>query len=155
MRIAIGTDHAGFPLRETVLRVIGETGNDALDLGAHEYEATDDYPDRAAPVAAAVASGRADRGIVVCGSGIGASITANKYRGVRASVCHDAFSAAQGVEHDDMNVLCIGARVIGTAIAESVIKSFIYADLVEEPRFLRRLDKLIAIENANFVTSQP
>lgn len=155
MRIAIGTDHAGFPLRETVLRVIGETGNDALDLGAHEYEATDDYPDRAAPVADAVASGRADRGIVVCGSGIGASITANKYRGVRASVCHDAFSAAQGVEHDDMNVLCIGARVIGTAIAESVIKSFIDADLVEEPRFLRRLDKLIAIENANFVTSQP
>lgn len=155
MRIAIGTDHAGFPLRDTVLRVIGETGNDALDLGAHEYEATDDYPDRAAPVAAAVASGRADRGIVVCGSGIGASITANKYRGVRASVCHDAFSAAQGVEHDDMNVLCIGARVIGTAIAESVIKSFIDADLVEEPRFLRRLDKLIAIENANFDTSRP
>ena len=155
MRIAIGTDHAGFPLRETVLRVIGETGNDALDLGAHEYEATDDYPDRAAPVADAVASGEADRGIVVCGSGIGASITANKYRGVRASVCHDAFSAAQGVEHDDMNVLCIGARVIGTAIAESVIKSFIDADLVEEPRFLRRLDKLIAIENANFDTSQP
>ena len=155
MRIAIGTDHAGFPLRETVLRVIGETGNDALDLGAHEYEATDDYPDRAAPVADAVASGRADRGIVVCGSGIGASITANKYRGVRASVCHDTFSAAQGVEHDDMNVLCIGARVIGTAIAESVIKSFIDADLVEEPRFLRRLDKLIAIENANFDTSQP
>ena len=155
MRIAIGTDHAGFPLRETVLRVIGETGNDALDLGAHEYEATDDYPDRAAPVADAVASGQADRGIVVCGSGIGASITANKYRGVRASVCHDAFSAAQGVEHDDMNVLCIGARVIGTAIAESVIKSFIDADLVEEPRFLRRLDKLIAIENANFDTSQP
>ena len=155
MRIAIGTDHAGFPLRETVLRVIGETGNDALDLGAHEYEAADDYPDRAAPVADAVASGQAERGIVVCGSGIGASITANKYRGVRASVCHDAFSAAQGVEHDDMNVLCIGARVIGTAIAESVIKSFIDADLVEEPRFLRRLDKLIAIENANFDTSQP
>ncbi len=155
MRIAIGTDHAGFPLRETVLRVIGETGNDALDLGAHEYEATDDYPDRAAPVADAVASGQAERGIVVCGSGIGASITANKYRGVRASVCHDAFSAAQGVEHDDMNVLCIGARVIGTAIAESVIKSFIDADLVEEPRFLRRLDKLTAIENANFDTSLP
>ena len=152
MRIAIGTDHAGFPLRETVLRVIGETGNDALDLGAHEYEATDDYPDRAAPVADAVASGQAERGIVVCGSGIGASITANKYRGVRASVCHDAFSAAQGVEHDDMNVLCIGARVIGTAIAESVIKSFINASLVNEPRFLRRLDKLIAIENANFET---
>ncbi len=155
MRIAIGTDHAGFPLRDTVLRVIGETGNDALDLGAHQYEATDDYPDRAAPVAYAVASGQAERGIVVCGSGIGASITANKYRGVRASVCHDAFSAAQGVEHDDMNVLCIGARVIGTAIAESVIKSFIDADLVEEPRFLRRLDKLIAIENANFDTSLP
>ena len=152
MRIAIGTDHAGFPLRETVLRVIEESGNDALDLGAHKYEATDDYPDRAAPVAEAVASGEADRGIVVCGSGIGASITANKYRGVRASVCHDAFSAAQGVEHDDMNVLCIGARVIGTAIAESVIKSFISANLVDEPRFLRRLDKLIAIENANFET---
>lgn len=152
MRIAIGTDHAGFPLRETVLRAVADAGHDAVDLGAHEFDAADDYPDRAAPVADAVASGTADRGIIVCGSGIGASITANKFRGVRASVCHDAYSAAQGVEHDDMNVLCIGARVIGEAIATSIIKSFLDADLVNEPRFLRRLDKLIAIENTNFET---
>lgn len=150
MRIAIGTDHAGFPLRDTVLRAVAEAGHDALDLGAHEYEATDDYPDRAAPVADAVAVGKAERGIIVCGSGIGASITANKFRGVRASVCHDAYSAAQGVEHDDMNVLCVGARVIGEAIAESVINAFINAELIDEPRFIRRLDKLIAIEDANF-----
>ena len=152
MRIAIGTDHAGFPLRETVLRAVADAGHDAVDLGAHEFDAADDYPDRAAPVADAVASGTAERGIIVCGSGIGASITANKFRGVRASVCHDAYSAAQGVEHDDMNVLCIGARVIGEAIAISIIKSFLDADLVNEPRFLRRLDKLIAIENTNFET---
>lgn len=152
MRIAIGTDHAGFPLRETVLRAVADAGHDAVDLGAHEFDAADDYPDRAAPVADAVASGTAERGIIVCGSGIGASITANKFRGVRASVCHDAYSAAQGVEHDDMNVLCIGARVIGEAIATSIIKSFLDADLVNEPRFLRRLDKLIAIENTNFET---
>ena len=150
MRVAIGTDHAGFPLRDTVLEAVVNAGHEPLDLGAHEYEATDDYPDRAAPVADAVATGDADRGVIVCGSGIGASITANKFKGVRASVCHDAYSATQGVEHDDMNILCIGARVIGGAIAESVLHAFLNAELVHEPRFLRRLEKLTAVENANF-----
>ena len=151
MRVAIGTDHAGFSLRETALQAVVDAGHDPLDLGAYEYEATDDYPDRAAPVARAVMRRDADKGIIVCGSGIGASITANKFKGVRASVCHDAYSAKQGVEHDDMNVLCIGARVIGAAIAESVIDAFLRASLEDEPRFLRRLDKLNAIEGANFV----
>ena len=150
MRIAIGTDHAGFGLRDTVLQAVRDAGHEPVDLGAYEYEATDDYPDRAAPVANAVMAGDADRGIVVCGSGIGASITANKFKGVRASVCHDPYSAAQGVEHDDMNVLCVGARVIGDAIARSVIQAFLNTELVHEPRFLRRLEKLIAIEQANF-----
>lgn len=150
MRVAIGTDHAGFPLRDTVLDAVVTAGHEPLDLGAHEYEATDDYPDRATPVADAVATGDADRGVIVCGSGIGASITANKFKGVRASVCHDAYSATQGVEHDDMNVLCIGARVIGGAIAESVLHAFLNAEFVHEPRLLRRLEKLIAVENANF-----
>lgn len=150
MRVAIGTDHAGFPLRSTVLQAVIDAGHEPVDLGAHEFEATDDYPDRAAPVAEAVATGEADRGVIVCGSGIGASITANKFKGVRASVCHDAYSAAQGVEHDDMNVLCVGARVIGGAIAESVVQAFLRAELVHEARFLRRLEKLTAVENANF-----
>ena len=150
MRVAIGTDHAGFPLRSTVLQAIIDAGHEPVDLGAHKFEATDDYPDRAAPVAEAVATGEADRGVIVCGSGIGASITANKFKGVRASVCHDAYSAAQGVEHDDMNVVCVGARVIGGAIAESVVHAFLRAELVHEARFLRRLDKLAAVEDANF-----
>lgn len=150
MRVAIGTDHAGFPLRSTVLQAVSDAGHEPVDLGAYEFEATDDYPDRAAPVADAVATGAADRGVIVCGSGIGASITANKFKGVRASVCHDAYSAAQGVEHDDMNVLCIGARVIGGAIAESVVQAFLRSELVHEGRFLRRLEKLTAVEDANF-----
>lgn len=150
MLVAIGTDHAGFPLRGTVLQAVTDAGHEPVDLGAHEFEATDDYPDRATPVAEAVATGAADRGVIVCGSGIGASITANKFKGVRASVCHDAYSAVQGVEHDDMNVLCIGARVIGAAIAESIVQAFLRAELVHEARFLRRLEKLTAVENANF-----
>lgn len=150
MRIAIGTDHAGFPLRQTVLDAVADAGHDIIDLGAHEFVASDDYPDRAAPVAAAVATREADRGIVVCGSGIGACITANKFRGVRASVCHDAFSAAQGVEHDDMNILCLGARVIGPSLAVMVVNAFLNAGLDQEERFIRRLEKLNAIEAANF-----
>lgn len=150
MRVAVGADHAGFNLRETVISTIEAAGHQVIDLGAHSYDAEDDYPDRAAPVAEAVMSGDADRGIIVCGSGIGAAVTANKFRGVRASICHDTYSAAQGVVHDDMNVLCIGGRVVGEAIATELVRAFLSAQMGDEVRFQRRLDKLIAIEAANF-----
>ena len=150
MRVAFGADHGGFNLRESVISSIVAVGHQVVDLGAWEYDAEDDYPDRAAPVAEAVMSGDADRGIIVCGSGIGASITANKFRGVRASVCHDMYSAVQGVVHDDMNVLCIGGRVVGDAIATELVRAFLSAEMSEEVRYRRRLHKLNAIEAANF-----
>ncbi len=150
MRVALGTDHAGFPLRESVTATIRDAGHEAVDLGAHDYDAQDDYPDRAAPVARAVQSGLSDRGIILCGSGIGAAITANKFKRVRASVCHDSYSAQQGVEHDDMNVLCLGARVIGEAIAEKIVRAFLNAEMEAEERYHRRLRKLTAIERDNF-----
>ncbi len=150
MRIAIGADHAGFPLRTAVIAAVEAAGHEPIYLGAHNYDPDDDYPDLAAPVAESVRSEHADRGIIVCGSGIGASVTANKYKGVRASVCHDSYSAAQGVEHDDMNVLCIGARVIGEAIATDLVKAFLAAEMGPDERFQRRLNKLVAIEEINF-----
>ncbi len=152
MRVAVGADHAGFNLRETVITTIKAAGHQVIDLGAHSYDSEDDYPDRAAPVAKAVMKGDADRGVIVCGSGIGAAVTANKFRGVRASICHDTYSAAQGVEHDDMNVLCIGGRVVGDAIATELVRAFLSATMGDEVRFQRRLDKLIAIEQSNFAS---
>ena len=150
MRVAVGADHAGFNLREAVIFTIEAAGHQAIYLGAHEYDAEDDYPDCTAPVAASVQSGDADRGVMLCGSGIGAAITANKFKGVRASVCHDTYSAAQGVVHDDMNVLCIGGRVVGDAIATELVEAFLAAEMGEEVRFHRRLQKLNNIEAQNF-----
>ena len=150
MRVAVGADHAGLSLREVVISTIEAAGHEAIYLGAHEYDAEDDYPDCTAPVAASVQSGDADRGIMLCGSGIGAAITANKFRGVRASVCHDIYSAAQGVVHDDMNVLCIGGRVVGDAIATELVSAFLGASMGDEVRYHRRLQKLNDIEAANF-----
>ena len=150
MRVAVGTDHAGFNLRESVIATIEAAGHQVIDLGAHDYDAEDDYPDRAAPVARSVQSGEADRGVIVCGSGIGAAITANKFKGIRASVCHDSYSAAQGVVHDDMNVLCIGGRVVGDAIADELVTAFLGAKMGDEMRYHRRLEKLNKIETENF-----
>ncbi len=150
MRIAVGADHAGFNLREVVLQTIEDAGHQVVDLGARVHDAEDDYPDRAAPVASSVAMGDADRGIILCGSGIGASITANKFQGVRAAVCHDIYSASQGVVHDDMNVLCIGGRVVGEAIACELVRAFLAASMGSEERYHRRLKKLNDIEKANF-----
>ena len=129
---------------------IEAAGHQAIYLGAHEYDAEDDYPDCTAPVAASVQSGDADRGVMLCGSGIGAAITANKFKGIRASVCHDTYSAAQGVVHDDMNVLCIGGRVVGDAIATELVEAFLTAEMGVEIRFHRRLQKLNTIEAQNF-----
>lgn len=148
MKVAIGADHGGYELKSDMVKVLESLGHEVLDKGAHVYDAEDDFPDFSAPVAAAVQSGEAKRGIIICGSGVGACIAANKFAGVRAGLCHDTYSAGQGVRHDDMNVLCLGARVVGIALAEDLIKSFMGAELeADEPRFLRRLEKVAAIEN--------
>ncbi|MBC8452951.1 MAG: ribose 5-phosphate isomerase B [Chloroflexi bacterium] len=147
MKVAIGADHGGFEMKSDMSKVLESLGHEVVDKGAHVFDAEDDFPDFAAPVAAAVQTGEVERGIIICGSGVGAVIAANKYPGVRAGLCHDAYSAGQGVRHDDMNVLCMGARVVGVALAEDLVKSFMAANLeADEPRFLRRLEKVAAIE---------
>ena len=148
MRIALGTDHAGFELRDKVARVLADLGHDVTDVGAHIYDPQDDYPDFARLVAEAVAAGDVERGVLVCGSGVGASVAANKVAGVRAAMCHDTYSAHQGVEHDDMNVLCMGARVIGEELAREVVASFLGAAFSGEERHVRRVAKIKAIESA-------
>ena len=147
MKVAIGADHGGYTLKSDMVRVLESLGHDVIDKGAHSFDAEDDFPDFAAPVAEAVQTGDAERGIILCGSGVGACIAANKFPGVRAGLCHDTYSAAQGVRHDDMNVLCLGARVVGVALAEDLVPSFMGASLDSAPRFQRRLDKVAAIEN--------
>ncbi len=146
MKIAIGADHAGLPLKDDIIEVIEGLGHEVMDLGAFEFDPDDDYPDLTAPVARAVSSKQADRGVMLCGSGVGASIAANKISGARASVCHDSYTAAQGVQHDNMNILCLGARVIGPETARSATTAFLGAVMDPHPRFQRRLDKVIALE---------
>ncbi len=147
MQIAIGADHGGFPLKAELTEIIRAAGHNVNDLGACEYNAADDYPDFALAVARAVVAGEADRGIVICGSGVGASVAANKVRGARASLCHDSYSARQGVEHDDLNVLCLGARVIGVETAREIVRAYLGAHFTQEERHQRRLSKIIAAEN--------
>src|SRR5579871_71109 len=120
MRFAVGADHAGLPLKETVIQALREAGAEGVDLGTFTPDPVD-YPDYAAKVAAAIIDGVADRGVLICGSGVGASIAANKIHGIRAGLCHDTYAAHQGVEHDDMNVLCLGARIIGPALAAEIV----------------------------------
>ena len=146
MRIAVGADHAGYSLKAPLVELLKELGHGVLDLGAKAYEAADDYPDFAAAVAERVANGDAARGVVVCGSGVGASVAANKVRGARASVCHDTYSARQGVEHDDMNVLCLGARIVGDELAKELVAAFLSATFSGEARHKRRLGKVQAME---------
>ncbi|MFZ0014123.1 MAG: ribose 5-phosphate isomerase B [Acidimicrobiia bacterium] len=145
MRIAVGSDHAGYPLKEHLASWLAESGHAVYDLGTHSTDPVD-YPDYAAAVAHAVLDGRADRGIIICGSGAGASIAANKLQGIRAAVAHDAYTAHQMVEHDDVNVLCLGSRVIGQALAEDLVKTFIEAKFSRDERHVRRLDKIRALE---------
>ena len=146
MLIALGADHAGFPLKELLKPWLVSCGHRVTDLGAHDLDPEDDYPDFAAAVARVVQAGQAERGIIVCGSGVGASITANKVTGVRAGLCHDTYSAHQGVEHDDMNVVCLGARIIGLDLSKEILTAFLGAGFQPEPRFQRRLDKLLQVE---------
>lgn len=146
MQIAVAADHAGFELKALIAPWLRSLGHQVVDLGAHEFEPSDDYPDFAAAVARAVQSGEAERGIVICGSGVGACITANKVPGIRACLCHDTFSAHQGVEHDDMNVVCLGARIIGVELSKEILGAFLSASFILEPRFQRRLEKLLRVE---------
>jgi ribose 5-phosphate isomerase B len=145
MRVAIGCDHAGFPLKATAVDELRRLGHEIVDCGTDSEEAVD-YPDYAQAVAEAVMRGDAERGLIICGSGVGASVAANKVPGVRASMCHDTFSARQGVEDDDMNVLCLGARIIGPALAVEVIRAFDAARFSGLERHERRLGKVKALE---------
>jgi len=145
MRIALAADHAGYLLKNELKAKLGEQGHDVLDLGT-DSPAPVDYPDSAEAVAGAIRGGQAERGIIVCGSGAGVSIAANKFPGIRAAVCHDTYTAHQAVEHDDMNVLCLGARVIGGALALDLATAFLGATYARDERFQRRLDKVLTIE---------
>lgn len=147
MKLVISADHAGFPLKEEVRAYLAKAGHDVTDLGAFKVEPQDDYPDYAERVAAAIKNGEADRGILICGSGVGVCVAANKIPGIRAGICHDTYSSHQGVEHDDMNVLVLGARIIGSALAPELVHAFIGAKFQgQESRFERRFKKVLAIE---------
>ena len=153
LRVAAGADHGGFSLKqELVTRLRDEY--EILDLGAHSYQPDDDYPDFVMAVTKAVISDDAQRGVLVCGSGVGACIAANKVPGIRAGLCHDIYSAHQGVEHDDMNVLCLGARVIGIELAVELVTAFLKARFFGDERHLRRLKKTLAIERQALQKSQ-
>jgi ribose 5-phosphate isomerase B len=146
MQVAIGADHGGYTLKSDMVRMLESLGHDVIDKGAHSFDAEDDFPDFAAPVAEAVQTGDAERGIILCGSGVGACIAANKFLGVRAGLCHDTYSAHQGVEHDDMNVLCLGARIVGGELARELASAFVGANFTGEERHQRRLGKVLDME---------
>ena len=149
MRLIIGADHAGFELKEKLRKKLEGDGHTVIDIGAFILELEDDYPDFAEAVGRAVSNGKGERGILICGSGVGASIAANKIRGVRACLCHDIYSATQGVEHDDMNVLCLGGLIVGPALAYKLVGGFIGAKFLGTGRYLRRFNKILAIESAD------
>lgn len=147
MIVAVGTDHAGFALKPTILDAIRSAGHEPLDCGAFEIVPGDDYPDFAEHVARAVLDGQAERGVLLCGSGVGASVAANKFVGIRSALCHDTFSAHQGVEDDEMNVITLGARVIGPSLAAELVATFLRAKFSGAERHRRRLDKIKAFES--------
>jgi len=146
MRIGFATDHAAFALKGGLVAHLREAGHEVVDVGAYRLDPDDDYPDFVIPLARAVASGEVERGVAVCGSGVGAAVCANKIPGVRAGLIHDHYSARQGVEHDHMNILCMGGRVVGSAVAEDLVDTFLTAEFSQEERHLRRLRKIAALE---------
>jgi len=150
LRVALGADHGGFLLKQELVARLRDN-YETIDLGADSCEPDDDYPDFVVPVTRAVVSGEVQRGVLVCGSGVGACIAANKVRGIRAGLCHDVYSAHQGVEHDDMNVLCLGARVIGVELAAELVTAFLKARFSGEERHRRRLQKMLAIERQAYL----
>ena len=145
MRVAVAADHAGFPIKDVILELVESTGNQAIDMGTNSTDPVD-YPDYAEIVGRAIQNDEVDRGILICGSGVGAAIAANKMRGIRAGLCHDTYSAHQSVEHDDTNVLALGARVIGVELAIEIVKAFLRASFSEEERHQRRVNKILALE---------
>lgn len=146
MKLGIAADHGGFHLKEKLLKNLADLKYDVKDFGAHAFDDADDYPDFITPLAQALAKGEVDRGIAICGSGVGASIAANKVKGVRAALVHDNFSAHQGVEDDDMNLLCIGGRVIGESLAKELIETFLQAKFSNAERHIRRVRKVVELE---------
>ena len=145
MKVAVGADHAGFPLKQTVIEAVRAAGHEPIDLGTDSTAAVD-YPDYTEKVGRAILDGRAERGIMLCGSAVGANIAANKMKGIRAGVCHDTYSAHQSVEHDDMNVLCLGARIIGPETATEIVRAFLGATFSGEERHKRRVAAIHEIE---------
>jgi RpiB/LacA/LacB family sugar-phosphate isomerase len=148
MKVGIGADHGGFEMKEQLSKLLGEEGHEVVDFGNKIYDSADDYPDYAIPLARAVAEGRVERGILICGSGVGASVAANKVRGVRAALCHDDYSARQGVEDDDMNVLTLGGRTTGAAVAWDCVRNFLGARFSRAERHRRRLAKVAQLEHS-------
>jgi len=148
MRVAVAFDHRGVKIREHLLDLLAELGHEVVDLGVDAPEPRVDYPDKAREVGEAIRAGDADRGVLVCGSGVGASVAANKLPGIRAGLCHDTYSAHQGVEHDDMNVLCLGSGVIGADLAAELVRAFLGAEFTGGERYVRRLEKIEEMEGA-------
>ena len=146
MRVGIATDHGGFNLKEELVRQLSEAGHEVVEFGAYQLNEGDDYPDYVVPLAQAVAMQEVDRGVAICGSGVGASVCANKIRGIRAALIHDHFSARQGVEDDHMNILCMGGRTVGPAVAWDLVQTFLGAEFSQAPRHLRRLEKIASLE---------
>jgi ribose 5-phosphate isomerase B len=145
MRVGIATDHGGFGLKEELVDHLREAGHEVVDFGAYGLDPSDDYPDFVIPLAKAVATGKVDRGLAICGSGVGASVCANKVRGIRAALIHDHFSARQGVEDDHMNILCMGGRTVGSAVAWDLVQTFLTAAFSQAERHLRRLGKVASL----------
>ena len=146
MRVGIATDHGGFNLKEELVRQLSEAGHEVVEFGAYQLNEGDDYPDYVTPLAQAVAAREVDRGVAICGSGVGASVCANKIGGIRAALIHDHFSARQGVEDDHMNILCMGGRTVGPAVAWDLVQTFLGAEFSQAPRHLRRLEKIASLE---------
>jgi ribose 5-phosphate isomerase B len=146
MKIAVGADHGGYLLKGIIATHVNEKGHEVIDVGAFKLEPLDDYPEASRAVSEVIRTGKAERGILICGSGVGASIAANKFPGIRAAVCHDTFSAHQGVEDDDMNVLCLGERIVGTELAKEIVDRFLSAKFSGAERHARRLSKVKVIE---------
>lgn len=147
MNVAVACDHAGYPLKATILEVVRDSGHSAMDLGTHSTESVD-YPDFAEKIGRAIQDGSSERGILICGSGVGAAVAANKMNGIRAGLCHDTYSARQSVEHDNVNVLAIGARVIGAELAKEIVRAYLGAEFSNEPRHVRRLAKVDRLEKS-------
>ncbi len=147
MKIALASDHGGFELKNKLCVWLTDNAYDIIDLGNNSYDPLDDFPDFAEIISKAIINGKADKGILICGSGVGAAVAANKFKGVRASVCHDIYSAHQGVEHDAMNILCLGARVVGIQLAIDLVAAFINANYLNQERLNRRLEKIKIFED--------